>query len=420
MKRRRFLAAGLATAAGLPLAACSSSNGSSEPVTELTISTWTYAEQIGAWWDAILPEFEESSGIKVNLQQIAYGDYVSTITTQSIAGEGPDLIHVPTPISTLPAWADAGFLEPLDEYIADTDVADLWPEAQTAMHWGETAYGVLLVDYGYTLFYNQALLEEAGVTVPTTPEELLTAATAITELPGDQYGFAITDDNTVNFVRDALVFTAGMGSQWITDGAWSFGSDDVVAAMDVWRELGTENSPIGTDFGAKREAFLNGNSAMMIEGPFYFATVQATVSEELKDSLRIAKAPFEVNPGDVSHGMAIAADLDEGTLTAAQTFLDFVTSEEVLEQYSTIVTSPTARPDSAAALLDDPLTAPIAEAHETSVPIIDANSEGLRSNYSDFVDIVASQFHRLLKSSDPTTAILAELDTKLADGGITP
>jgi ABC-type glycerol-3-phosphate transport system substrate-binding protein len=425
MERRRIPAIAVSAVLATTLVSCSAaaepdSEARIEDVT-LSVSTWTYTEQIKEWWDTVIPEFEKANPeIKIDLQQIAYADYNATITTQSIAGAGPDVIHVPTPISSLPAWADAGFLQPLDDFIKTTDVPELWPEAQGAMEWDDTTYGVLLVDYGYTLFYNEALLAEAGVAVPTTPKELLAAAGAVTALPGEEFGFAITDDNTPNFVRDALVFTTGMEADWVTDGEWSFGSDDVVDALDAWRELGTENSPVGTNFAAKRESFLNGNSAMMIEGPFYFSTVQATADAALKDSLRIAKAPFAVNPGDVSHGLAMASDLDDNTLSAAEKFLDFAVSEQSLEQYATIVSSPTSRPGTADSLLEDPLTAPIAEAHADSAPIVDPTSQGVRTDYAKFAEIVGSQLHQLLQSDASTEDVLAELDEKLTDEGLKP
>ncbi|QNA93592.1 MULTISPECIES: ABC transporter substrate-binding protein [unclassified Microbacterium] len=427
MERRRIPAIAVTAVLATGLVACSAPadsdvdpDATAEDVT-LTLSTWAHTEQTGVWFDTIIPEFEEANpGITVDIQQIAYADYISTVTTQAVAGAGPDIIHVPTPISSLPAWAEAGFLEPLDDFVAETDVPAEWPESQGAMEWNDTTYGVLTVDYGYTLFYNEALLAEAGVEVPTTDEELVAAAKAVTDLPGDAFGYAITDDNTANFVRDALVFTAGRGAEWIDDGEWSFASDDVVEALDVWRELGTEYSPVGTNFAAKREAFLNGNSAMMIEGPFYYSTVQATADPALVDSLKIAKAPFEVNPGDISHGFSMASDLDDDTKAAAEKFLEFVISKESLEQYATIVTSPTARPGSADALLEDPLTAPIVEAWENSAPIIDTSAQGVRADYAKFADVVGAQLHVLLQGDAPTADVLADLDEKLTNAGLTP
>lgn len=425
MERRRIPAIAATAVLATSLVACSASADSdSDAPTEdvtLTLSTWAHTEQTGVWFDEVIPQFEEANrGIKVEIQQIAFADYISTITTQSVAGAGPDVIHVPTPISSLPAWADAGFLEPLDEFIQETDVPEEWPESQAAMEWNDTTYGVLAVDYGYTLFYNEDMLAEAGVEVPTTAEELVAASKAVTDLSGDAFGYAITDDNTANFVRDALVFTAGMGAEWIKDGEWNFASDEVVEALDVWRELGTEYSPVGTNFAAKRESFLNGNSAMMIEGPFYYSTVQATADPALADSLKIAKAPFEVNPGDVSHGFSMASDLDDNTRAAAEKFLDYVISEESLTQYAEIVASPTARAGTADALLDDPLTAPIVEAWENSAPIVDLKSDGVRSDYSKFADVVGAQLHVLLQGKTSTADALKDLDKNLTDAGLTP
>ncbi|MGF2949245.1 ABC transporter substrate-binding protein [Microbacterium alcoholitolerans] len=425
MERRRILALAATSVLAVSLVACSApadseSDAAIDDVT-LTLSTWAHTEQTGVWFDTIIPEFEKANpGITIDIQQIAFADYISTITTQSVAGAGPDIIHVPTPISSLPAWAEAGFLEPLDDFVAETDVPEEWPESQGAMEWNDTTYGVLTVDYGYTLFYNEALLAEAGVEVPTTAEELVAAAKAVSDLPGDVFGYAITDDNTANFVRDALVFTAGMDADWIDDGKWNFASDDVVDALEVWRELGTEYSPIGTNFAAKREAFLNGNSAMMIEGPFYYSTVTATADPGLVESLKIAKAPFEKNPGDISHGFSMAADLDDNTKAAAEKFLEFVISQESLEQYATIVSSPTARPGTADALLEDPLTAPIVEAWENSTPIVDTGAQGMRADYAKFADIVGAQLHVLLQGDAPTNDVLKDLDKKLTDAGITP
>ena len=40
-----------------------------------------------------------------------------------IAGSAPTVVHVPLPTINLPAWADAGFLRPLDQKIGAVDIA---------------------------------------------------------------------------------------------------------------------------------------------------------------------------------------------------------------------------------------------------------------------------------------------------------
>lgn len=423
MLRREFIVAGTALLAG-GLAACapaSSANGRGGDST-LTISTWTAKEPgLKDWWPKLIAGFEaKHSGVTVRLREIAYADYQQQLTTQLMAGAAPDVVHVPTPTTTLPVWAEAGFLLDMDPFLAGTDILDEWPSTQKVMSWGGKNYGVLLVDYGYVLFYNEAILAKAGVAVPDTPEELLAAAQQIAQLGEDIKPFAITADNSANFIRDALVFTTGMDAQWVADGDWAFTDPAVVKALDLWRTLGRDYAPKGTDIAQKREAFLTGNVAMMIEGPFYQATVKKTASAQLVDSLHIAKTPFAVNPGDVSHGFSVPEGLDLKKQALALEFVKYSASMPMMQSYSSLVGSPVTRPGASKALLDDEETAVIATVAEDKTLLVDPSLEGLRSEYFDFTQIAGTSFHKLLVGTDDTGTILAALQTELEKAGIKP
>ncbi|POH73119.1 ABC transporter substrate-binding protein [Arthrobacter glacialis] len=423
MRRRELIVAGAAILAGgltacVPTASANGRGGDSV----LTISTWTAKEPgLKDWWPQLIAGFEaEHGGVTVRLREIAYADYQQQITTQLMAGAAPDVVHVPTPTTTLPVWAEAGFLLDMDDFLAGTDILGSWPSTQKVMAWGGRNYGVLLVDYGYVMFYNEAVLAAAGVSVPETPEELLLAAQRVAALSGDVKPFAIAADNSANFIRDALVFTTGMDAQWASDGKWAFSDPGVVKALDLWRTLGRDYAPQGTDIAQKREAFLTGNVAMMIEGPFYQATVKKTASASLVDSLQIAKTPFAISPGDVSHGFSVPQGLDATKEALALDFVKFATSMPMMEAYSQLVGSPVTRPGAAAALLDDEQRAVMANVAENMTPIIDPSMEGLRLHYFDFTQIAGTSFHKLLMGTDDTGTILAELQSELEKAGITP
>lgn len=424
MMNKKFTAAAVATLLVAGLTACapgSAGEGAAAP-TKLTVSTWTANEPgLKDWWPELVAGFEaEHEGVTVDVQQIAFADYQQQITTQLTAGAAPEVLHVPTPTTMLPAWAEAGFLLDMDEFLAGTDILDEWPATQDVMAWDGTNYGVLLVDYGYVLFYNEAILAEAGVAVPESPEELLAAAEKITAL-GDAYKpFAITADNSANFIRDALVFATGMGAEWVADGEWNLTDPAVVEAFELWRTMGRDFSPQGTDIGQKREAFLTGNVAMMIEGPFYQATVKGTADPSLVDSFKIGKTPFEVNPGDVSHGLAVPEGLDDATEALALEFVQYASSAEMMSSYSELVTSPVARPGASDALLENPETAVIAEVAADKTPIIDPSLYGLRANYFDFTEIAGASLHRLLASDEDTAAVLKSLQSELEKAAIKP
>src|SRR5690606_31805139 len=141
----------------------------------------------------------------------------------------------------------------MDDYLAGTDVPELWPDTQASMEWNGTSYGALMQDYGYVLFYNEEALESAGVGVPTTVEEFVAAAEAATS--GDKFGYAVTQDSTINFLRDVFQFITGTGAPWISNGNWNFTDPAVIDAVETWHTMATQYSPQGTDINQKRQAF---------------------------------------------------------------------------------------------------------------------------------------------------------------------
>ena len=85
---RRGLLCGLASgAAALTLAACS---GGSRKSGAGAVEYWMWdASQLPAY-EACAKAFETKTGIKVNITQIAWGDYWTKLTAGFIAGTGPD------------------------------------------------------------------------------------------------------------------------------------------------------------------------------------------------------------------------------------------------------------------------------------------------------------------------------------------
>ncbi len=404
---------------GSPAASTEASTGPSTPIT-LELPTWT-AEAAGLkdWWPELIADFEaKHPGVTVELENVAFSGYVQTLTTRFAAGEPPDIVHVPLPTTTLPAWAEAGFLKPLDEQLASTDIPGQWPANQSAMTWGGKTYGVLLVGYGFVLFYDQALLDAAGVGVPTTPDELLAAAEATTS--GDQFGFSVTADSSPNFIRDLLHFVTGFGAPWVKDGTWNLADPKVVEAVDVWRTLATKYAPQGTDINQKRQAYFDGKVAMMIDGPFLIAQARSSAPENVKPNLHVAQVLFPVTPGDASHGLAIPAGLDPEREALVWDFIQLAASAEWQAEYAKLVTSTVARPGADAALSADPDTAQAVDANKKAVPIVPNEYGNLRKDWADFTKFASESFHSMLIGDAATATVLSELQTRLEAEGIQP
>lgn len=84
--------------------------------------------------------------------------------------------------SNVGAWASKGILHPLDD--AGIDVADFIPASIDQVTYDGKLYSIPIAVHDYQLIYNKKLLDEAGVAVPTTMDELAAAIKALTKVDG--------------------------------------------------------------------------------------------------------------------------------------------------------------------------------------------------------------------------------------------
>lgn len=390
-----------------------------EPVV-LRVSTWTAAEPgFTDLWPEMIKAFEEAHpGVTVEIVNVPFASYLQDMTTRFVADAAPDIIHIPLPIQTLPAWAKAGFLRPIDDLLAVTDIPSKWSALQSSMSFSGKSYGVLLSAYGFMLFYNDALLKRAGVKVPTTSDELVAAAKRLTT--GDEFGFAVTADNSPNFTRDVLQFLTGLQSPWVKDGSWNFNDPAVINAVETWRTLATKYAPQGTDITQKRQLFYDGKVAMMFEGPQILAAARKNAPEALKSELHAAQIPFPTAPGDASNGFALPVGLDPKHEELAWDFILRAASLEMQQAYATHITSPVMRPEGNDVLRGDSDRDQIVAASKKAVLLVPSEYENLRARWSDFATIASDAFHTLLAKDADTANVMRALEDRLNAEGIRP
>jgi multiple sugar transport system substrate-binding protein len=123
-------------------------------------------------------QFEEANpGIKVNVTDYTWPDYHDSLVLRFRSGTTTDIIYGGQ--DWLPGWAAAGFLAPLDaiapeaiatyrEDLADFTISDMTYDGQV--------YGLPYYADTISFLYNERILEEAGIAVPTTWDEVAEAA----------------------------------------------------------------------------------------------------------------------------------------------------------------------------------------------------------------------------------------------------
>lgn len=407
MKR---MVATLAMALGATmLAGCGGDATTAEDVSTITFSTWQ-AEEPGykEFWSEAKSRFEaDHPGVTLEVQQTAFKDYQQTITTQLAANEAPDVMQLPS--RYFPAFADKGFLGSLQTEIDGTDIEDTWPDAQQLMKWNDEYQGVLLQSYGYVMYYNEAMLADAGVDVPTTWEDFLSAAETLTT--GETFGVAMDTKQDPNIILELSWPAVGAGVPYVKDGAYNVTSPEMIALADQVRTL-SSSAPQGIASEQKRQYFVDGKAAMMFDGPFVVSLLDEA-PEDVRSQFKVAPMPFPTAPGALSSSMHLPATSEGKVKELGWDFIQMLTTPEMQDLFVEEVGSPAPRQGAGEALLaDNPRLTVFTEVAAEAVDVV-PDDPAIRLEYATFTDAVGNAVSELMSTDRSSADIMADLQSTL-------
>ncbi|KAA9010092.1 ABC transporter substrate-binding protein [Histidinibacterium aquaticum] len=214
-------------------------------------------------------DFEEQSGIAVEVIPITESDLGTRATAAFAAGDLPDVIYH-TLQYTLP-WVEAGIL---DAEIATEVIETLGPDtfAPGALEFAATedGYAAVPVD-GWTqmILYRQDLFEENGLEPPTTYEAVTTAIEALHN-PPEMFGFVAATKVDENFMSQVLehVFLANGASPVGEEGFTGFDEEATVEVLEFYKTLAEASPPGELYWDQSRTLYFSGEAAMIIWSPF--------------------------------------------------------------------------------------------------------------------------------------------------------
>ncbi|MCI7671584.1 MAG: sugar ABC transporter substrate-binding protein [Schaalia hyovaginalis] len=344
-KRGRFSALGAsALSFALILSACSGASpdpGTASDGGTVTIEMWDYLGQgvSNTAMEAAVAAFEKANpGYEVKRTSFAYGDLAKSIVQGGVGGAVPDLAVVD--VVDNQNFAALGLVKDLTETEGSRS-GEFHPGPWTSTQMDGKTYGLPLNSNNLGLYYNKALLDEAGVAVPTTWEELSAAAKATAN--GDVSGLAISAVKNEQGTFQFLPFvwqTGGDLEDYATSGA------EALSFLKGMIDEGSVSSAV-TNYSQEdaRTQFTAGKVAMMMNGPW-----------ELQN---LADVPFEWGVAPLPKGKEAATGLggenvvvlQEGKQAdAAVKLAEFLTSAEGAKIYCDESGQLSARPDLAGKL----------------------------------------------------------------------
>ncbi|MCW5719663.1 MAG: extracellular solute-binding protein [Devosia sp.] len=314
--------------------------------------------------DKLIANFQAANpDITVKHTTFPYADYQTRVVAAKVAGQGPDVVQL------FYGWTDqfvnGGLIKPLDPAVFPHDEieSEFFPIV-SAMKRGEDYYGLPTAVRSLALFYNKALLDEAGVQPPSTLDELLAVAEATTKRDGG--GNITTAGITMDMAgqdhhwwRETLIRQFG-GAPYDAEGNVAYDDAAGAAALKFYTDLQTEHKVGLIGFMDEGQAaFRAGMAAMTIDGtfrlgafannPFEWGVVELPANAE---GLKSNYSSYFAN--------AIGATAEGEELEAAQKFLAYISSPEAMEIWLATVGELPARRDVALteANLADPIRGP--------------------------------------------------------------
>lgn len=345
MKIRNLMkAAAVGVATSLLLTGCGASEETSsttaDGVVELNFHTWLPTQ---VQWPEIIEAFEEENpDIKINYtREEDYDKFRTNLDNEILAGELPDIYGIQVGAS----FDDyAEFAKPVDEYGAEwiDNVSDVAREETKTEDGTEAAVPILNAGMQYYL-YNKTLMDEIGLELPTSFEELVDVSSKANENGLSPFAFGASDTWHVAdfFVWLSNQYGNGDDIYKAAKGEIPWDSESLVAAATDWQKLFADGVfqkgavTTNTYPQARDDYFLARKAIAMPTGSWHVGMALVGPDKEQpgsaieNDEVGMAEFPqIGPNKGTATTGvdfaLALSNDLEGDKLDAAAKFAEFM------------------------------------------------------------------------------------------------
>jgi arabinogalactan oligomer/maltooligosaccharide transport system substrate-binding protein len=299
MHTKRLGWAALGLAGALALSACggnsnSSGGGDVKQDTSQASGTVTFWDTSDAKNEA--PKFKEliakftssHPNIKVNYVNVPFSEAQEKFRTAAQGNSGaPDVLR--SEVAWTPDFASQGYLADLTAAVGDT--SDYLPTPLSSNQLDGKLYGLPQVTDAPALLYNKAYLQKAGVSAPTSWEELKSAAVKIKSAnPGVTAPLFLQSGGYFSL---PFVYSEGGDLLNVKDQKITINSPEAVKGLQDAVDLvnaGAAKTDTTTDsYNNMMAAFKDGKVAMIINGPWSIADVKS--GKAFSDPANIGVAP---------------------------------------------------------------------------------------------------------------------------------
>ncbi|HEY1093947.1 MAG TPA: extracellular solute-binding protein [Glycomyces sp.] len=328
MKRRLILTAGTAGAAALPLSACGFIGGGDDEGDAKTVKFWLSGDaNQGGGFQKMADKYLKETGVTVDIDDIPYDDFNTRLRNAAQADGLPDLARVQ---ALDPIWMNQ--LEDLGGIASDVGIMEnLVTENQ------EGAVPTFLTDLtAVGLYVNKSLFDQAGVSYPTTADQIWTwdefiaAVKEVKAATGARYGLVM--DPSSHRLRAMMYQFGSNGFELGDDCTYSTDEATTTAALQFFADINDDDvmpRSVWVSGDDPNALFKSGQVAAYYSGSWQVADFQANIADfEWASALMPAQPRRATNLGG---GYVVVYKGDK-----SKTALDFINWLFTAENYTEI------------------------------------------------------------------------------------
>ncbi len=317
------------TATALLLSACGGGTGASSgdgggdstgPQTIKLVAAEYSKDNTKAFWDSFAETYNERTGHTLEVQIVSWENIDQQSSTMIQTNQLPDILN----LNAYASYAKDGLLYGADEVLSEDVQADILDAFVTSGTYEDTFYGFPDLASVRALFYNTDLFEQAGIDgPPTTWDELATSAQQISDLDGNNAGYALPlgpEESQGEF----SMWLYNNGGTWKDGDSWAINSASNVEALTFLKKLNqdgvTQNNPSRTNRADAFDLFSSGKAGMVIG----FSPLADSLNEEGNVNYEVAPFPTNDNSEPKTFGVTdyLMAFKKDGNQEAVRAFYD--------------------------------------------------------------------------------------------------
>ncbi|WP_191244527.1 ABC transporter substrate-binding protein [Amycolatopsis deserti] len=335
MKSRRVVVAALAAAASLLFTACSSGGDSAGGPVTLKFQSLSDQPAAIAATNKIVDDWNKAHpDVKVEVVQAGWDGVYDKLITQFNAGSAPDIIHYEA--AGVVPFAKDGYLADLTPYLSEQKKTDIPKGVLDSVTVDNQVIAYPTELQSYVVFANRALLQKAGVTIPSGDtmswDQLREIAKATTRDGAFGLGWGLSSPTAA-----MVALAPGFGGKYFdgtgTDAKISVGQGEMALPQLVDAMAHQDNSilPVTlTQSGSKALApFYAGQTAMTIQGSFQAANIAKDAPAGF-DWVVLPPLAGPAGPAQAANPQTLSVNKDSAHVKEAAEFIEFFTGTENL------------------------------------------------------------------------------------------